>query len=196
MSAGQGMIYRQAAVSGMGALEIATTGSNARTRAAYDAQYQASTQKLNLQKSIGVAQKNIAAINQDKIISNTQIQMKQDQAEASAKVSAAFAGVEGSSVDAVIQDTRKNEAHRVAALNKQAEQNKQNYLAQIGTSQSALLAVEEPEINYVGELLNIAGNINHQDVKNFGNTYFGGGEDSNEALFLEAEDLALEMGDM
>lgn len=146
-------MYAQAAMSGMSALQLMATGENAQTKAAYNEAYAIAAQKSNIREAKHTAELNIAAIKQDKITSNTQIRMAQDQAEAMALVNAAAAGVEGGSVEDVLYETEKNEAFALNSANRKAEQATESQLAQIGSQASSLLAIQEPEISYVGELM-------------------------------------------
>lgn len=159
------MLYQQAVQSGVSALQLAVTGSNAQTKEAYNAAYKAEASRLNIAKNRHTSQLNIAAIEQDKVMSNTLIKMKQNQAEAMAKVSAAAAGVEGGSVDDVINDTETNSVFAIAASNRRAEQDKDTQLANIGNMSSALLSVDEPEFSVLGNLLQAFSSVNEKDFK-------------------------------
>jgi len=134
-------VYAQAAATGIQSIGLMISGDTA----TYNAVYAAEARKTAIAEAKHTAELNISAIEQDKITSNTAIRMRQDQAEAQAKLSAAVAGVEGGSVDAVIYDTERNEAFALNAANQQAEQAKEAQAAQVGSQQSALLSVTEPE---------------------------------------------------
>lgn len=155
----------QAMQSGMSGLEIAFTGENAQTRAAYNQAYQAAAQRASILEAKHAAELNIAAIEQDKITSNTHIRMAQDQAEAMAIVSAATAGVEGGSADDVIYETKKNEAFALNNASRKSEQAKESQLAIVGSQSSALLAVQEPEISYAGELMQAFSSFELSDLE-------------------------------
>ena len=157
-------MYAQAAMSGMSALQLMGTGENAETKAAYNQAYAEAAHKAAIREAKHTAELNIAAIKQDKITSNTQISMAQDQAEARAIVSAAAAGVEGGSVDDVIYETKKNEAFALNSANRRAEQATESQLAQIGSQSSSLLAIQESEISYVGELMSAFSSFEMSDL--------------------------------
>tara|TARA_R110002020_G_scaffold39742_3_gene117749 strand:- start:5021 stop:5551 length:531 start_codon:yes stop_codon:yes gene_type:complete len=152
-------IYAQAVMSGMGALEVLATGGNAQTRAAYDESYNETYSAVASRHAAGrakvAAEKNISGIKQDRILTNTMLGMKQAEAEASARVSAAASGVTGGSVDQVIYETHKNESHRVAENMRQSEQAIESEKSKVDSSQRALLSVNPVygEVSYVGDLL-------------------------------------------
>jgi len=146
-------IYAQAVQSGVSSLQLMATGENAATKAAYNQAYQIASKRINIAEAKHTAELNVSAIEQDKVLSNTHIRLQQDQAEANAIVNAAVAGVEGGSVDDVLYDTERNEAMAIHANKQRTEQQKEQQLAVIGTQQSALLSIEEPDIDYFGNLL-------------------------------------------
>lgn len=146
-------IYAQAVVSGITAL--AGTEADQVYASTYNQVRATETKKANIRSAMQAAQYNIAAVQQDKILSNIEVQINQDNAEAAAKVAAATAGVEGGSVDDVMYETEKNEAFAINRANRQADMETESYLAQISGSMSSLLSINEdlPEINYVDDLL-------------------------------------------
>ncbi len=146
-------IYAQAMQSGMTSLELFATGENAATTAAYNQAYSEAAQKANILAARQTLQQNMAAVKQDSITSNTAIQLKQNQAEAWAKVSAATAGVEGSSVDAAIYETKKNEAFALQSSQREADQQIANLGTQIGNQTSNVQSVQNTEVSMVGDLL-------------------------------------------
>jgi len=158
-------LYAQAVQTGMSSLQLAFTGDNAKTKVAYNEAYKTAQHKSNIMKAKQQAQFNIGAIEQDRVTTNTAIQMSQDQAEAHATVAAAVAGVGGGSVDDVIYDTERNEALALRSSNRQAEQQKESQLAQIGNQTSSLLAIEEPETSYVGELFKSFSAFELEDIR-------------------------------
>lgn len=158
-------LYKQAVQSGVSSLQLLATGENAATKSAYNASYKAAAQRINIANAKHTAQLNISAIEQDRILSNTQIRMQQDQAEANAIVNAAVAGVEGQSIEDVIYDTEKNEALASNTVNRKAEQATEQQLAAIATQQSALLSVDEPDIDYTGDLLLAFSSFSMDDFK-------------------------------
>lgn len=158
-------LYAQAAQQGMSTLQLLGTGSNAATKAAYNESYQKTAQKFNLAQAKHTSQLNISATKQDKILTDTTIQMQQDQAQALAKVSAAASGVEGGSVDDIIYDTEKNEALALASNAKQSEANIEQHLASIYSNQSSLLAVQDDEISMMGNLVESFGSFEMGDLE-------------------------------
>lgn len=157
-------IYAQAVQSGMQGMELFATGSNAGTVAAYNTAYAEAAAKANILSVRQTLQKNIAAVQQDKVTSNTAIQMKQDQAEAWAKVNAATAGVQGGSVDDAIYDTKKNEAFALQASQRNADQQVTSMGTQIGNQTSQLQSVQNTEISYAGDLLQAFSSFEKSDL--------------------------------
>ncbi len=158
-------LYAQAAQQGMSTLQLLGTGSNAATKAAYNEQYQTTTQRFNLAQAKHTAQLNITATKQDKILTDTAIQMQQDQAQALAKVSAAASGVEGGSVDDVIYDTEKNEALALQRNKRNSEMNIEQHLASVYSGQSALLSVQDSEVDMFGDLIKSFSQFEMGDLK-------------------------------
>lgn len=158
-------IYAQAMVSGVNALQVAFTGANAQTRAAFTAQYQAETAKRNAMEMKSAAQKNIGAVRQDKILSNLSIRLEQGQAEALVKMNAAAAGVEGQSVADARYETVKNAAFATSKVDRLSRQQIEEQLSKIGSAQSALLSVEEPKISLWGAYLDAAASVSKEDIQ-------------------------------
>ncbi len=157
-------LYMQSVQSGMSSLQLLATGSNAATKASYNEAYKVAASRFNMAAAKQTAQLNISAIEQDKVMSNTQIRINQNQAEANVIVQAAAAGVEGGTIDDIVYDSKKNEALAVASSNKQAENAKESQLAQIHGQQSALLSIDEPEVDFVGNLLSSLGSFELGDL--------------------------------
>ena len=111
-------VYSGAIQAGIGMANLALGGTTAATAAAYNSSFQTVSSKLAASNARSAGERNISAVNQDKVTSNTKIRQQQDEAEANAKVSAAIAGAKGGSVDATIQQTEVNAAHALAASNK------------------------------------------------------------------------------
>lgn len=157
-------IYAQAVQTGVTSLEILATGSSAATRAAYNTAYAEAAQRANILSVRQTLQKNMAAVQQDKVTSNTSIQMKQDQAEAWAKVSAATAGVEGGSVEDALYETEKNEAFALQASQRNADQQMANLGTQIGNQTSNLASVQNTEESLFGDLLTAFSSFESSDL--------------------------------
>tara|TARA_R110002020_G_scaffold131052_4_gene293049 strand:- start:1727 stop:2260 length:534 start_codon:yes stop_codon:yes gene_type:complete len=128
-------MYAQAITQGIGAIHVATGGDNAGTIQAYNEAYSAQAQRYATLDAKNAAENNISAINQDKILSNVQIQMNQQEAEAAAQVSAAVAGVEGSSVDAGMYQIGANASMQVAQAEAKADQLTEQQLANVANAQ-------------------------------------------------------------
>jgi hypothetical protein len=109
---------------------------------AYGQYYSAFAGMHNAANQRSAAEANIAAIKQDRINTNVVIAMKQDQAEAQAKVAAAVSGVEGQSVNDVIYQTEVNSSVAQSNNRKNAEQQIENQLASIYQSTSTMLALD------------------------------------------------------
>ena len=156
--AGAGL-YMQAMV---GVIDLLAGGSrDAAYDAAYGQHYRAFAGMHNAARQAAAAGANIAAIRQDTINTDTVIKMKQDQAEAMAKVAAAVSGVEGQSVNDVIYQTEVNSS--VAQRNAQiaAEQNIENQLSTIYTSKSTMLALDNPASNPADPMMAAAQSLAH-----------------------------------
>tara|TARA_R110002020_G_scaffold203513_6_gene407220 strand:+ start:263 stop:871 length:609 start_codon:yes stop_codon:yes gene_type:complete len=165
------MIYGQAMVSGVSAAQLAFTGDNAITRAAYDQTYNevynVQMRKFHAAKAMTQIRSNISAVKQDKILMDVEIQMRQAVSAAQMKVEAAAAGVEGMSVDQTIAQTEINASRATAANRRRAEQETENLSAGIGQHMSALLA--EPNIQEQGGIweaaMKAASSISLNDVR-------------------------------
>ena len=157
-------IYAQAVQSGMQGMELFATGSNAGTVAAYNTAYAEAAAKANILSVRQTLQQNIAAVQQDKVTSNTAIQMKQDQAEAWAKVSAATAGVQGGSVDDSIYETKKNESFALQASQRAADQKINTLGTQIGNQTSSFDSIQDTEISMTGDLLKAFSSFEYSDL--------------------------------
>jgi len=150
-------IYAMMVQDGMSTLELMLTGSNAKTRQAYSAAYANEAQRIAGRNRIDAAQKNLAAIQQDKILTNKSIQLQNTQAQAMTKLSAAVAGVTGNSVQDVSQQHNTNTAFAMAANDKQAKQLSDQFLAQINGTRMQLNGVQDQKISATGDLMETFG---------------------------------------
>lgn len=157
-------IYAQAVQTGMSSAELLLTGSNAATTQAYNQAYAEATQRSNIMQARQTLMQNMSSVQQDKVTSNTAIQMKQDQVEAWAKVSAATAGVEGGSVEDTLYETKKNEAFALQSAQAKADQQTSQMATQIGNQTSQLNAVQNTELNYFGDLLQAFSSFEKSDL--------------------------------
>lgn len=161
---------------GMSSLEIAVTGSNAKTRAAYNEAYSKQAQRIAGRNRAHAAQRNLAAIQQDKILTNNQIQIQNTHQQAMTKLSAAVAGVTGSSVDNVKQQVNTNTVFAMQSNERKAEQMSDQFLAEVQGSTASTLGIQDTKVSTIGELMQVAGNISLDDYKAMGQKLgmFGG----------------------
>ena len=170
-------MYASAVQEGVASLEIMFTVSNATTIAAYNAAYGKEAQRIALRARIGSAQRNLAAIQQDKILTNKQIQINNTQAQAMVKLSAAVAGVTGNSVDSVAYMNDVNKVNALRNSERQAEQQSDQFLSQIQGSFATALGIQDEKISYVGDFMNKAAtSFDMEDYQNMGKALklFGG----------------------
>jgi len=153
------MLEQLAVQRGAQAAQLMFTGENAESKQHFNAAYNVAVGRFNAQDAKHAAELNLAAIKQDTILSNTKIQLQQNQAEAAALVSAAAAGVVGGSVDDVIYETERTAAFAVNA-NVQASDNRaESQLASIGSNTSSLLTMEDNDNNLFGDILEFGGGV-------------------------------------
>ena len=162
-------------------------------REAYDQAYSAAARRSDAMNRIFAASRRISSIKQDKILSNVDIQMKQNQAEAEAKVAAAFAGVEGGSVDAVIYQTESNAAHRVAETRKKADQSIENELTAAYNAQGVMLSTTEAKSSYMGTFAEGLSSLDRGDIARFGDAHFGTPENDVSDIWAAQEIPTTEM---
>lgn len=111
-----------------------------RAEAYYKAKMQRAAAASNAARQLDTAQRNVASLENQKVLSNLDIQAKQRQAEAMAKVSAAVSGTEGSTVEQTITQTETNEVLARANVYDQIEQSLAEQLAIIETASGTLTA--------------------------------------------------------
>jgi hypothetical protein len=115
---GYGMAVQQGAQL---AMELATDhGNSAATAAVFSREYQKRKNNYAAMDARVAAERNISAVRRDKLLTDTHIQLKQNQVEAQIRANAAWIGAEGGSVDAVIYDSEANAAWRKADNAKKA----------------------------------------------------------------------------
>jgi len=159
-------LYAQAVQSGIKFAGLAAGVETAETVAAYNAEYSSISSKLAASRSRSATERNISAVNQDRINSNTKIRQQQDEAEAHAKVSAALAGSTGASVEAVASQTETNAALATSASNKAAEQQIENLKAGVYNSSMGLQTnVQVPKSSIVGDLANAFSSFELSDLE-------------------------------
>ena len=121
---------------------------------AYNAQYRASARRRNAANAKNTGERNIAALNQNKMLIMKNIEMHQAQAEAQARVSAAVAGVSGGSVEGTIYDTKASADRRIAATEQSFETSIEQEMARIYEAQNAMLSENDPTISTSANVIN------------------------------------------
>lgn len=142
-------MYALAMQQGMQGLETMLTGGGAAYQHEYGVQMRRAAALNRKQASI----RNIASIKQDKILSDMAIQIRQSQAEAMARVSAAAAGVSGGSVDDVIQMTHVSETQAMKMNERQSQQQIEQEKANVHSSFLDAHSQQSQRITYAGSLL-------------------------------------------
>ena len=170
-------LQARAIQSGIQAADMLFNGDTA----TFNAVYSEHSRRIAAANQKNTAEKNIAAIKGEKILTDAGIQIKQDQAAAMAKVNAAVSGSSGQSTKDVVYQTEANESFALARNRANTEQNIESELAKINTAQAALLAVEDSsKKSFIGGIADIAGSIDAQDIKNF-EAFMSGEEDASTA---------------
>lgn len=159
-------VYAYAASQGISSLNLLAGGQNAGTVGAYNAAYQAEANRMAARDVINTAESNIAAINQDKILTNVAIELQQQQAQANAAVSAATAGVSGGSVDAVSYGIDVNASMQKQHVEARADQLTEQQLGAIYSGSITLSSIQDqPETTVVDGLMTAASQVTNQDLK-------------------------------
>lgn len=149
--------YAQAFI---GVADVLTGASkDAAYEAAFGQYYKAYQGMHNAARARAAAEANISAIKQDRINTDKVIAMKQDEAEAQAKVMAAVTGTEGQSLDATIYQTEVNSSVAKQNNRMNAEQQIENQLSAVYQSQSTLLALDNPQVAQTSTSMNLATSI-------------------------------------
>lgn len=102
---------------------------------------------INLRKAQHASQLNISAAHQDKVLSDTDIKMRQEKAKALIEVGAAASGVSGASVNSAIYNTERSAAFASNNNKRKTEQATESLFADVGNKQAAMLEVEEFEVD-------------------------------------------------
>ncbi len=151
--------------SGIRLAGMAAGVESAETIAAYNQEYTTVAGKIAASKSMSAIERNLSAVNQDRITSNVQIRQAQDEAEARAKVSAAYAGAVGASVSAVSHQTGVSEANALAASNSRAVQQIESLKANAyNTNMELRSRVQTPRSSIVGGLVDAASSVELGDL--------------------------------
>lgn len=134
----------------LGVADLMTGASaDAAYEAAYGQYYKAAAGMKDAANRRSIAEANIAAVKQDRINTNLAVSINQDHAEAQAKVAAAVGGTEGQSVQSAIYQTEVNSSVAQANNRKTMEQQVDAQLADVYASTSAMLAVDNPQIEKI-----------------------------------------------
>lgn len=155
-------IYAQAVQTGM---EAAATFLDPKGSAAYANAYNAQAARYRAASAKNAAERNISAVRQDKVLTNTKIQIQATQAEAAQKVQAAALGREGQSVDTVLGEVGKTASQMVQANEKSTRQMEESLLSQVNNSHGALLSVQDHEPSFGSELLKNLSSFQFSDLK-------------------------------
>lgn len=159
-------IYAGAIQQGAGFANLALGGTTAETANAYNSAFQTLSGKMAASRARSAAERNISAVMQDKVMSNTKIRQQQDEAEAMARVSTALSGAKGASVEATLGQTKTNEAHALSASNKAAAQAIENSKAGIYNANMQMQTnVEVPKSTVAGNLMNALSSFEMNDLK-------------------------------
>ncbi len=159
-------IYAQAIQSGTQFANLALGGDTAETAAAYNNTFKTISSKMAASRARSAAERNISAVMQDKILSNTKIRQQQDEAEAMARVSTALSGAKGASVEATIGQTETNESYALAASNKAADQAIENSKAGIFNATMQMQTnIEVPKTTIAGSLMTALSSFEMNDLK-------------------------------
>lgn len=170
--------YALAVQQGAQAAAVAFGGESPATIAAFNARYNARMQKFQLREKRVAAERNIAAIQKDKILTNSTIQLKQNAAEAALRANAAWVGAEGGSVEATVYETRASAQRQIAAASKRANQETKGQLAAVGSASLSLSAVQEPQqASLLGTLLSAFSQFDTDDLSNLGDIIRGDKKD-------------------
>lgn len=145
------MSYKAVMMEGAGIMLSGYFDTKAKSRAAFNQSYAREQQRINLRNAKVASEGKIAAIRQDTILSNVEIQLNQRQAEAQIQISAAARGAEGGSIDDMVFTTKSNEVMATARVQANADQQIDYEKAAIASQQSSLLQIQdEQENSYVG----------------------------------------------
>lgn len=155
-------VYAQAMQMGVQAL---ATYADLEGSAAYATAYNNTAARLKASSAKNVAERNISAIRQDKILTNTKIKLQATQAEAMHKVQNAVSGNEGQSADTVIGEVHKTASQMQQANEKQSRQQEESLLADVNNSQGALLSIRDSKESFASGLLSMFSAFEFSDLK-------------------------------
>lgn len=155
-------LYASAVQSGINSLG---TLVDAEGSGAWSSAYNATASRLRSASAKNAAERNISAVRQDKILTNTKIQLQATQAEALQRVQNAMVGREGGSVDDTMSEIGKTEAQMIQSTEKVARQQEESLLASVNSAQGALLSVQDEEFSLLGSTLETLSAFEFSDIK-------------------------------
>lgn len=152
------------------AIELATDHKNsAATAAVFSREYQRRKNNYAAMDARVAAERNISAIQKDKILTNANIQLKQNLAEAQLRANAAWIGAEGSSVEATVYDTKANESKRIADAAKKAASDTEGQLTQVRNASLSVDHTREASPPSLGlSLLSAFSEYSIDDIRDLG----------------------------
>jgi hypothetical protein len=162
-------IYAQAVSTGVQALATALDPEGS---AAYANAYNTAAARFKASSAKNVAERNISAVRQDKVLTNTKIQLQATQAEAMQRVQNAVAGREGGSVNDVSGEIQKTASQLTQANNKETRQKEESLLAEVNNSHSSLLSIRDQEQSFASGMLEAFSAFEFSDLK-LGNDLLG-----------------------
>lgn len=165
-----------AALYAMAVQSVFEVASGAAPRAAYNATYQNEAQRLSARNRRTGVERNIAAVKQDQILTNRQIELNQTQSEAMVQLAAAVSGVTGGSVQDVQYMTEVNKVNAQRASVRETDQVVEAMKAEVQASQANLLSIQDDKVSGLGNVLGKLGQLGATDWKEIGKDLdlFGG----------------------
>lgn len=160
----------------MAVQSVFEAASGAAGRAAYGQAYQNEAQRLaGKNRKVG-AERNIAAVKQDKILTNRQIELNQTQSEAMIKLAAAVSGVTGGSVQDVQYMTEVNKVNAQRASSRESDQVVEAMTAEVQAAHAGTLGIQDDKVSGLGNVLGKLGQLGAKDWKDAGKAVglFGG----------------------
>ncbi len=133
--------------------------------AAYANAYNNAAARFKAADAKNVAERNISAVRQDKVLTNAKIKIQATQAEAMQKVQNAVSGNEGQSADTVIGEIHKTANQMQQANEKQSRQQEESLLASVNNSHGALLSVRDSKESFASGLLSMFSAFEFSDLK-------------------------------
>lgn len=155
-------VYAYAIQSGV---ESLAKFANLEGTAEYATAYNNAAKRFRMASAKSAAEKNISAVRQDKILTNTKIQLQASQAEALQRVQNAAGDREGQSADTVIGEVHKTAAQMAQANEKSSRQQEESLLAQINESQTSLLSVRDPKNSFASGMIEAFSSLEFSDLK-------------------------------